>query len=99
MSMANRELGVTVTMDEHDWLLLEQAADCAGMTVPAYISWNARLLAQQARPGAGAARRRLPARARRARTVADETEEQAWAQSFSERLTRRADLYRGEPYR
>ncbi|WP_216911338.1 hypothetical protein [Nocardia noduli] len=99
MSMANRELAVTVTMDEHDWLLLEQAADCAGMTVPAYISWNARLLAQQARPGAGAARRRLPARARRARRVADETEEQAWAQSFSERLTRRTDLYRDEPYR
>lgn len=93
--MATRDVTVTVTMEEHEWRLLEEAADGAGMTVAAYIDWNTRLLAQQARPVATTARlrQRLP-RSRRAPAVLDEPEEQAWSSSFTERLSHRTDLYR-----
>lgn len=93
--MATRDVTVTVTMDEGDWQLLEEAADCAGMTVQAYIGWNTRLLAQQSRPDAASARhQKIRRRHRRAVAVIEEPEEQAWAESFTERLSHRTEPYR-----
>ncbi len=93
--MAIRDVTVTVTIDENDWRLLQDAADCAGMTVQAYIGWNTKLLAQQSGPAVAEVRhQRSPSRSRRIPVVVDETEEQAWESSFTERLSHRADLYR-----
>lgn len=93
--MATRDVTVTVTIDEDDWRLLRDAADCAGMTVQAYIGWNTKLLAQQVGPAEAEVRHQRPAsRSRRVPVVVDESEEQAWESSFTERLSHRADLYR-----
>ncbi|WP_054811913.1 hypothetical protein [Nocardia arizonensis] len=96
--MASREVTVTVTMSDEEWRLLQDAADCAGMTVQEYIGWNTRVLAQQSRPGPPTTirHRQHPARPRRIPVVVDEPAEHAWAQSFTERLSLRADLYRDE---
>ncbi|GAB3207038.1 hypothetical protein [Nocardia tengchongensis] len=71
--MASRD--IVVTVGEDDWLTLSDAAECAGMSVAAYVTWGVRVLAFQARPG-GATRRAgaTPAAARRATRITDETE-------------------------
>ncbi|WP_433566788.1 hypothetical protein ACQP1O_17325 [Nocardia sp. CA-151230] len=46
--MASRD--IVVTVGEDDWLLFTDAAECAGMSVQAYLSWGVRLPALQARP-------------------------------------------------
>ncbi|AYF76906.1 hypothetical protein D7D52_27355 [Nocardia yunnanensis] len=84
-----------VTMSEKDWLVVRDAAECAGMTVEEYVAWSVRLLALQSRPG-GARRRdfaggRRPGRRKPARV--EETEATAWADTFTERLSHRAELY------
>ncbi|MFE3280600.1 hypothetical protein [Nocardia sp. NPDC059239] len=48
--MASKD--VVVTVGEDDWLTLNDAAECAGMTVAAYVSCGVRLMAMQARPAA-----------------------------------------------
>ncbi|WP_216917155.1 hypothetical protein [Nocardia noduli] len=95
VGIATRDVTVTVTIDEQEWRLLEEAADGAGMTVAAYIDWNTRLLAQQARPVATTARlRQRLSRSRRAPALFDEPEEQAWSSSFTQWLSHRTDLCR-----
>lgn len=96
--MAIREVTVTVRMEEHEWQLIEEAAECAGMPVHDYLSWNMWLLAQQARPAAASTRhQKLPLpRHRRITAAAEEPEEQAWAESFTERLSHRSAPYRDE---
>ncbi|MFE3262355.1 hypothetical protein ACFXPS_43940 [Nocardia sp. NPDC059091] len=48
--MASRD--IVVTVGEDDWLTLNDAAECAGMSVAAYVCWAVRLMAMQARPAA-----------------------------------------------
>ncbi|MFC9894561.1 hypothetical protein ACFVMC_12795 [Nocardia sp. NPDC127579] len=90
--MATRDVTVTVSMDDAQWHTLHDAAECAGMTLEAYLSWGVRLLATQPRPGknlTGAA----PTRITSPRSAAEETES-AWTESFAERLSHRAEPYR-----
>ncbi|MET8429039.1 hypothetical protein [Nocardia sp. NPDC004860] len=47
--MASRDIVVTVSED--DWLTLKDAAECARMSVAAYVCCGVRLLAMQACPG------------------------------------------------
>ncbi|MGW4371772.1 hypothetical protein ACWEKT_39765 [Nocardia takedensis] len=92
--MATKDVTVTVTMDEHDWRLVEDAADCAGMTVQRYIAWNVRLLAEQSRPGAPQAPGHALSRPPRPIPVVEESDDAVWVEAFAERLGHRADLYR-----
>ncbi|MEU6586943.1 hypothetical protein [Nocardia sp. NPDC046763] len=89
--MASRD--IVVTVGEDDWFTLQDAADCAGMSVEAYVSWGVRLLAMQARPGGSQRREGLGGSkaTRRASEVCDESESAAWAETFTERLSHRAD--------
>lgn len=89
--MATKDVTLTVTMDEDQWRLIEDAAECAGMTVPDYLTWHVRLLAEQARPGAP---RRSITPPRRRVAVAEESGHEVWVESFAERLGHRADPYR-----
>ncbi|MEV6280631.1 hypothetical protein [Nocardia sp. NPDC051832] len=93
--MATRDLTVTVSMDEDQWHSLADAAECAGMTLEAYLSWGVRLLAEQARPGKNLAGRPRgqAVRSRRGRAVAEESGS-AWTDTFTERLSHRAEHYR-----
>lgn len=89
---------MTVTMDDEEWHNLTDAAECAGMTVEAYLCWTVRLLAAQSRPGknlAGAARGQVPARRKRV-PECEESESTAWTDTFTERLTHRAETYRDD---
>ncbi|MEU8899886.1 hypothetical protein [Nocardia sp. NPDC048505] len=93
--MATRDVTVTVSMDDAQWGNLVDAAECAGMSVEAYLSWGVRMVAAQAGPGknlAGAARGQRPVRRKRAAVT--EPAESAWTESFSERLSLRAEPYR-----
>ncbi|MGN2639307.1 hypothetical protein ACWEKT_16785 [Nocardia takedensis] len=93
--MATRDVTFTVTMKEQDWALLQDAADCAGMSLHDYLCWHTRLLAQQSRPGASkSTHRKVAVGRRRVPVVVDEPVGQAWADTFAERLHHRADLYR-----
>ncbi|MTE13591.1 hypothetical protein [Nocardia aurantiaca] len=93
--MASRD--IVVTVGEGDWLTLNDAAECAGMSVEAYVSWGVRVLALQARPGGmkqgGCVGRPKPGR--RASKAIDESESVAWTETFTERLSHRADRYPG----
>ncbi len=94
--MGTRE--ITVTVDEDDWLPLRDAADCAGMSVSAYVAWAVRLLAMQAQPGRSA-RNEVPVASRAARPsidAGDEPESAAWMATFSERLSHRAEQFRND---
>lgn len=86
--MDSRDIAVTV--GEEDWLALHQAAEAAGMSVEAYVSWGVRILAMQARPGRRESRPASPPR-RRDDAVAEESEAAAWAETFTQRLSHRAD--------
>ncbi|MFI2589860.1 hypothetical protein ACH498_25155 [Rhodococcus erythropolis] len=79
--MDSREIAVTV--GEGDWLTLHQAADAAGMSVEAYVSWGVRILAMQARPG-GTGHRECSAGPlpRRDDASGEESEAAAWAETF-----------------
>lgn len=83
---------IVVTVGEDDRLALMEAADAAGMSLEAYLSWCVRILAMQTRPGASK-RLDLPGQARPGRpaTQDDESEAAAWAETFTERLSHRAD--------
>lgn len=85
-----------VTLTEAEWALLSDVADRAGMSVEDYVCWNTRALARQSRPGSPFPRdRRLSGGfSRCAPTVVDESEDSPWADSFTERLAQRVDLYR-----
>ncbi|WP_067690306.1 hypothetical protein [Nocardia jejuensis] len=89
--MASKD--IVVTLGEDDWRTLSEAADAANMGVEAYVSWCARIFASQARPG-GSKRTenlpRLPAE-RRTPEADDESDSAAWAETFSQRLSHRAD--------
>ncbi|MFE3229130.1 hypothetical protein [Nocardia sp. NPDC059228] len=89
--MASRD--IVVRVGEDDWLALDDAAECAGMSVEAYVCWGVRLLALQARPG-GAKREAAaggPRTGRRASVRPEESESAVWAESFAQRLSGRAD--------
>ncbi|KAA8888520.1 hypothetical protein F3087_16085 [Nocardia colli] len=92
--MASRE--ITVRLAKADWRIVSDAADCAGMSIEAYISWGVRLLALQAVPGAaspgpGFAR---PEQSRRAKTPVEQPESAVWEQCFAERLSHHAEQFR-----
>ncbi|MFE3002739.1 hypothetical protein ACFXG4_48245 [Nocardia sp. NPDC059246] len=89
--MASRD--IVVTVGEDDWLTLKDAADDAGMNVEAYVSWGVRLLAMQARPGGSQRRESFGGSTPTRRTfdTAEESESAAWAETFTERLSHRAD--------
>ncbi|MFF2549498.1 hypothetical protein ACFVUS_00810 [Nocardia sp. NPDC058058] len=82
-----------MTVGDDDWRALVAAAEAAGMGVEAYVSWCVRILAMQAQPGSGHRRQRLgQVRARRRGAAVDDgTEAAAWAETFTERLSHRAD--------
>ncbi|WP_278265285.1 hypothetical protein [Nocardia sp. AG03] len=82
-----------MTLDDQDWQTLTEAANCAGMTLPEYLTWNTKLLARQSRPGPDRGQGR-PMPSRRRPPLTDVSEEQAWAETFTERLSHRADPYR-----
>ncbi|WP_459958652.1 hypothetical protein [Nocardia sp. IFM 10818] len=91
--MASRD--IVVTVGEADWRTLNDAAECAGMSVEAYVSWGVRVLAMQARPGGakqggGAGSPRV---GRRKPGTTEESESAAWTETFSERLSHRADRH------
>ncbi|MBF6237539.1 hypothetical protein IU474_10705 [Nocardia otitidiscaviarum] len=91
--MASKDIVVTVS--EGDWLTLRDAAECAGMSVPAYVRWGVRLLALRAGPG-GSERRDIPVPPRashRTPITPDEPESTAWTETFAERLSHRADTF------
>lgn len=91
LGMASRD--IVVTVGENDWLTLNDAAETAGMGMEAYVSWCVRIFALQARPSGGK-RVEIPghvAGGRRASGVDDESESAAWAETFAERLSHRAD--------
>ncbi|MFE3227310.1 hypothetical protein [Nocardia sp. NPDC059228] len=88
---------IVVTVGEDDWLTLRDAAECAGMSVEAYVSWGVRVLALQARPGGvkqGGRTGGLRAR-RRATGTAEESESAAWTETFTQRLSHRVDRQQG----
>ncbi|PXX69271.1 hypothetical protein DFR70_102960 [Nocardia tenerifensis] len=94
--MATRE--ITVTVAKSEWRTLRAAAECAGMSLEAYVSWGVRLLALES--GTAGATRRLSApqspAAPRPPKVVDEPESVAWAETFTERLAHRADGFRDD---
>ncbi|MBF6174741.1 hypothetical protein [Nocardia blacklockiae] len=94
--MSTRDITVTVTVDEAEWLSLTDAAECAGMRLDAYLAWAVRLLAANAQPGL-APRPDEPRGlrvTRRRPEIVDESESVAWAETFAERLSHRADAFR-----
>ncbi|AFU01026.1 hypothetical protein [Nocardia brasiliensis] len=94
--MATRD--ITVTVDKSEWRALKYAAECAGMSLEAYVCWGVRLLALESRPE-GAARHHSAVRApavRRTPRVADELESVAWSETFAERLSHRAEGFRND---
>ncbi|MTE15184.1 hypothetical protein [Nocardia aurantiaca] len=91
--MASRDIMVTVGDD--DWHTLNDAAECAGMSVEAYVSWGVRLLAMQTRPG-GAKQGGPVGRSRTGQCASELTEESAsaaWTETFAQRLSHRADRH------
>lgn len=95
--MATRD--ITVTVDKSEWRALKYAAECAGMSLEAYVCWGVRLLALQSRPEGGAARHHSAVRApavRRAPRVVEELESAAWSETFAERLSHRAEGFRDD---
>ncbi|MEV6101820.1 hypothetical protein [Nocardia sp. NPDC051981] len=93
--MASRDIVVTVCED--DWLALNDAAECAGMSVEAYLSWEARLFAfaLQARPGTRHDSRAAGPRPgwRASGLIEDESETAAWTQTFAQRVSSRGDRH------
>ncbi|MQY21770.1 hypothetical protein [Nocardia macrotermitis] len=87
--MATRDVTVTVTVDSFEWDSLCDAAVCAGMTVPDYVAWNVRQIAQRSRPKGVA----VPGK-RGAREEAGETA--AWTETFSQRLQNRNEQFRND---
>ncbi|WP_280369658.1 hypothetical protein [Nocardia wallacei] len=94
--MSTRDITVTVTVDEADWLELSDAAECAGMGVDAYVAWGVRLLAARTAPGRTLRADDHPGLppVRRRPDVADEPESAAWTETFAERLSHRAEAFR-----
>ncbi|MEV0251481.1 hypothetical protein AB0H76_33145 [Nocardia sp. NPDC050712] len=91
--MATREITVTVSMDDDQWHSIAEAAECAGMTLEAYLSWGVRLLSAQSRPGKNLAGAPRTHPTRKRAKVAEEPES-AWTETFAERLSHRAEQYR-----
>ncbi|MFI6772769.1 hypothetical protein [Nocardia sp. NPDC050412] len=91
--MATREVTVTVTVDDTEWAELCDAAACAGMNVPDFLAQSARLVALKpsAARSARVSREHPPRGSSR-----DDSETAAWAESFSQRLHHRADLFRND---
>ncbi|GAB2678812.1 hypothetical protein [Nocardia goodfellowii] len=93
--MTTRDVTVTVSMDDVQWSSLRAAADCAGMSVEAYLCWGIRLIAAQSLPGKNlSARVRGPITPSRTPPAVTEDPASAWMDTFSERLTHRAEPYR-----
>jgi hypothetical protein len=88
--MATRDVTVTVTVDSFEWDSLSDAAVCAGMSVPDYIAWNVRKIAQRSRTEQFAGSRRHGG-------FDDEAgETAAWTETFSQRLHDRAEQFRND---
>ncbi|WP_157514229.1 hypothetical protein [Nocardia concava] len=91
---------MTVTVDDSEWLALNDAAECAGMSVESYIGWGVRLLAMQAVPGGS--KRRVSVSPRKAQRRIDEhpdmTQSEEWVETFAERLSHRAEQFRLPPH-
>ncbi|WP_194819758.1 hypothetical protein [Nocardia sp. XZ_19_385] len=93
--MAARDITVTVSMDDDQWHSLADAAECAGMTLEAYLCWGVRLMAAQARPGKNlTGGHRTPITAPRKGVQGVEEPDSAWTETFTERLSHRAEQYR-----
>lgn len=94
--MVTRDVTVTVTVDDSEWLALNDAAECAGMSVESYVCWGVRLLALQAVPGSSKGRVGVPPRKARGRIDehADMTQSEEWVETFAERLSHRAEQFR-----
>ncbi|NNH74924.1 hypothetical protein HLB23_34610 [Nocardia uniformis] len=94
--MTTRDIAVTVTMDDVEWQHLRDAAECAGMSLEAYVCWGVRLLAVGTKPGKSLGRA-FPAVVPAPRTppqVGDES--QVWAETFTERLSHRVEQFRDD---
>ncbi|WP_433567385.1 hypothetical protein ACQP1O_20635 [Nocardia sp. CA-151230] len=91
--MASRD--IVVTVGEDDWLVLNDAAEGAGMSMEAYVSWGVRVLALQARSGAVEpdGREGSPDMPISASETAEDSEASAWVESFAERLSHRTYWY------
>ncbi|MEU1428522.1 hypothetical protein ABZ412_15745 [Nocardia sp. NPDC005746] len=88
--MASRD--IVVTVGEDDLLMLGDAAECAGMSVQAYVSWGVRLMALQARAKTDKQRGAAPGRPiQPAERTSEESESAAWTESFAQQLSHRAD--------
>lgn len=88
--MATRDVTVTVTVDSFEWDSLCDAAVCAGMSVPDYLAWNVRKIAQRSRPEQSVSSRRRGG-------IDDEAgETAAWTETFSQRLHDRAEQFRND---
>ncbi|MFI6866106.1 hypothetical protein [Nocardia sp. NPDC050406] len=95
--MATREITVTVSVDGDEWDILRDAAECAGMSVEAYLRWSVRLVALRSRPGRALRPEGLELpRARRGAREVDEPEAVAWAETFTERLSHRTEQFRND---
>ncbi|MTE17028.1 hypothetical protein [Nocardia aurantiaca] len=85
---------IVVAVGDNDWFALSEAAESAGMTVQEYVSWGVRILAIQARPG-GIKQDHTVAKPKAPRIrpgTLDGSESDAWTETFSARLSHRADL-------
>ncbi|MFJ9369676.1 hypothetical protein ACIRRA_35400 [Nocardia sp. NPDC101769] len=89
---------MTVTVDDSEWLALNDAAECAGMSVETYICWGVRLLALQAVPGSVRGRMSTPQSTvpRRIDERLDAPQSTDWAETFAERLSHRVEQFRGD---
>lgn len=88
--MATRDVTVTVTVDSFEWDSLCDAAVCAGMSVPDYLAWNVRKIAQRSRPKGS------PVLGRRSGLGEEAGETAAWTETFSQRLQDRAEQFRND---
>lgn len=93
--MATRDTTLTITMDDDEWNRLRDAAECAGMSLEAYICWGVRLLAVPTRSGRNLGREPLGQSSTPRRAADnDESDSAAWAETFAERLAHHAEPFR-----
>ncbi|WP_227981336.1 hypothetical protein [Nocardia spumae] len=90
--MANKQVTVTVTVDDIEWAQLCDVAECAGMSVRDYLATSVREVALQSRPPRSLRSHPMNRRPRRS-AADDDSETAAWTESFSDRLRHRAEAF------